>query len=601
MLTIRKVSTIIAIGSLIAALAVSCSFRGAKQNTTLDSDVIVVGAGIAGLSTALEAARGGAKIIVIDMFSVFGGHAVMAQGGVSIVGTPVQRSLGIYDTPELAYKDFMDWGEDANPEWVRHYVNNSRREIYDWLTELRVVFDGTLRLFPGNSVPRFHNIKGRGLGLVSPIYRECVKSPNIKFLWNTKAEDLIAENGRVIGVVAKDLRTRMERYLRASAVVLATGGFQSNLEMVREFWPKALPFPEQFLVGSGLNSTGSGLKIAQKAGAGLFSMDHQWNYITGLPDPRYPDSNRGLMAYNPDSIWVNAQGRRFVREFSSAKEALPVLLNQKPATYWAIFDEGSKPKFWVSGSEWGNFSRIQEVIFDNPNLVKSSPTIRELAIATGLPASVLADTVRHYNEMVDKGEDIDFGRFGPGRDYVPRKIEEPPFYAVRFFPLTRKSMGGIMVDTSCRVLDKNQHPIPGLYAAGEVTGFAGINGRAGLEGTFLGPSILTGRITARAILTELGMKPKGTFSPVSAARAAKTSAGSHDSALCKDCHNLEVLIEQQRNGYWHFEEAHGVVLQRKYECTQCHAELAPDRPEKHSINRLAQVENCAFCHVAQEH
>ena len=202
--------------------------------------------------------------------------------------------------------------------------------------------------------------------------------------------------------------------------------------------------------------------------------------------------------------------------------------------------------------------------------------------------------------MADKGEDTDFGRFGPGQDYIPKKIEKPPFYAVQFFPLTRKSMGGIMVDMSGRVLDKHKHPIPRLYAAGEVTGFAGINGRAGLEGTFLGPSILTGRITARTILAALNMKPKRTFTSASAAKVVKTSASSHDSASCKRCHNLGVLITQRRNGYWHFEKVHGVVLQRKYECTQCHVELAPYRPEKHIIDRLAQIENCTFCHVAQE-
>jgi len=108
------------------------------------------------------------------------------------------------------------------------------------------------------------------------------------------------------------------------------------------------------------------------------------------------------MAYNLDSIWVNAQGKRFVREFSSVKEIFPVLLNQKPATYWAVFDEESKPKFLVSGSEWGNFQRIQEIIFDNPNLVKSSSTIEGLAALTGLPASELAETIRRYNEMADK-------------------------------------------------------------------------------------------------------------------------------------------------------------------------------------------------------
>jgi len=163
-----------------------------------------------------------------------------------------------------------------------------------------------------------------------------------------------------------------------------------------------------------------------------------------------------------------------------------------------------------------------------------------------------------------------------------------------------------MVDISCRVLDQNQRPIPGLYAAGEVTGFAGINGKAGLEGTFLGPSIITGRIAARAVLTELEKEPEQIVTPVStkvvdASKVNNVSATSFDSIYCKSCHNLEALIANPRSGYWHFERAHSVVLQHKYECVQCHAELAPYHPESHRINRLAQIENCAFCHVAQEH
>src|ERR1043166_7203430 len=122
---------------------------------TRQPDVGVVGAGIAGLTTALEAARGGATVTVVDIASVFGGHAIVSEGGLALIATPLQARLGVMDSPDLAYQDFLRWGKDPNAEWVRIYVDRSRRDIYEWMSELGVQFVG-LRLVAGNSVARFH-------------------------------------------------------------------------------------------------------------------------------------------------------------------------------------------------------------------------------------------------------------------------------------------------------------------------------------------------------------------------------------------------------------------------------------------------------------
>jgi succinate dehydrogenase/fumarate reductase flavoprotein subunit len=454
-------------------------------------------------------------------------------------------------------------------------------EIYEWLITMGVVFQEVWQL-PGNSVHRFHNIQGRGLGLVGPIYRECIKNPNIRFIWNTEVKDMIVEDARVVGVRTRQLRTKKEQSYRAPVVILATGGFQSNLDMVRENWPKGLMFPDRFLVGSGINSTGLGHRMAREAGADLSNMDHQWNY--------------GLQAKNESSIWVNAQGRRFVSEYDGPKKNFPVLMEQKPATYWAVFDEGSKYDFFVSGSEWIDFKQIQKVIFDNPDLVKTSSTIEGLAGLTGLPEKALTATVRRYNEMVDKGVDEDFRRFGPGLSYKPCKISQSPFYAIQLFPMTRKSMGGVVIDISCRVLDRRQQPIPGLYAVGELAGLAGINGKAALEGTFLGPCIVTGRIAGRSAFAELNIKPKPVAEPGRIPEASKVPPMKAESADCKDCHDLESLSAKPRTGYWHFKKTHRVVHKRKYQCGLCHAELDPYREKNHQVDPLARLENCAICH-----
>jgi predicted oxidoreductase len=571
----------IAIGVLMAVSMLRPVFADTKSAARDDADILVVGAGIAGLSAALEAATHGAHVNVIDMSSVFGGHAVMSEGDVTIINTPLQRAKGVHDSYALAYKDFVTWGKDADADWVRYYAKHSRSDIYDWLTPMGVQFDG-LRNYPGNSVPRAHMTRGRGLGLVSPLYRECLESPNIAFTWNTEVVQLQVENGRVVGLQVKNLRTGQTRELRAHAVILATGGFQSNLALVRKYWPQDLPAPERLLAGSGINSTGSGLAMATKAGAALVHLDHQWNYERGLPDPRYPGENRGLNA-TVQGVQVNEKGALFWPAHAASDVALRAVLDQPGATYWSIFDEKGKHTFWIAGSNWGDFETIQRVILDNDDLVKKATTIDELAMKTGLPVAALRESLAQTNTG-------------------SVKIDSPPFYAVQFFPLTRKSMGGIAIDPSAHVLDKLKHPIPGLYAAGEATGEAGINGKAALEGTFLGPAVVTARIAGRAAVSYLHISvPKSV--PTRTADMPlppPTTSASVSSEVCTVCHDLASLTKQSRQGYWHFERAHRVVLERSYQCAQCHTGIgAPDKPENHRVNRMTQINSCAYCHVSQ--
>lgn len=559
-----------------------------SASVDVDVDVIVVGAGISGLSAALDLGRGGATVMVVDMSSVFGGHAVMSQGAVSIVGTPVQERAGIKDSPELAFQDFHRWGEDPATDWVRYYVDHSRRDIYDWLVDLGVRFSD-VGMSSGNSVPREHQPVGRGIGLVTPIYRACLELKNVEFAWNSKVEQLLVDGQRVNGVVIRDMRTGQERKLRSQTVILATGGFLNNLDMVREFWPAEFRFPKRILAGSGRNSIGIGHQIAKSAGGQLVHMDYQWNYFTGLPDPRYPEGKLGLNATNLHGILVNAEGRQFVNFHGWAKEVMPALLRQPEVTCWCIFDEASKPFVTVSGSDWGDFKKVDKLILQNTDLVKRADTLEKLAELSGLPPKNLVATVARYNELVAQGNDTDFGRFGPGKPEFSNKrspqIVTAPFYAMQTFPLTRKAMGGVAIDLKCRVLDKQKQPIPGLYAVGELTGLAGINGKAALEGTFLGPCIVTGRVAARAVLKDLKARP---------------SQVEIEESRCTTCHNLQTLLSKPREGYWHFEKVHRATEERGLDCRHCHSELTPYHADQHRINRQTLTASCALCHVAQE-
>ncbi|MBS0394246.1 MAG: FAD-binding protein [Proteobacteria bacterium] len=590
------------LGLMLCLLAVAVDAPAVAENAPepragTPADVVVIGAGLAGLSAALEAGRAGARVDVVEMSSVFGGHAVMSAADVTMVDTPLQRARGIADSPQLAFEDFIRWGHDNDTAWVRRYVEHSRGDLYDWLTSLGVEFTD-LRRYPGSRVPRAHETRGRGLGLVAPVYRACLALPNVRFHWNEAATRLVTARGRVTGLVARSTRTGEERRYESRAVVIATGGFQSNLALVRANWPKGSPAPQRLLVGSGLNSLGSGLELARAAGAAIRHLDHQWNYQRGLPDPRYPGSERGLNASVAGSVWVNAQGRRFVNEDESSPVTLAAVLAQSPATYWAIFDEAGRGRFWVSGTGWTPRT-IEQRIFGDPSLVTRATTIAELAERTGLPAATLEATLAAYNASVRAGEDADFHRFTRTDPAAAAPIDQPPYYAVRFYPLTRKSMGGIVIDLDARALDGRGRPIAGLYAAGEAAGLAGINGEAALEGTFLGPSVLTGRVAAQSILRRLARRDRPP--PAATAAAPRADAEREPAAPCTQCHDLARLTATQRPGYWHFERVHLAVQEERRDCATCHGELAgPFDARTHRIDRVHQIETCGTCHSGRE-
>lgn len=564
-----------------------------------ETDLLIVGAGPSGLSATLEALQQGVQTTVIDMWSTFGGHGILSGGVLSIVETPMQKAQGIEDSPELAYQDFIEWGEDNNPEWVRFYVNNSRNLIYDWLIGMGLEFRSVGRQ-PGNRVPRIHTTLGGGRALVTTLYRESLKYPNVNFIWNHKVTGLVREKQRIAGVVTENLRTGELQTFRAAAVILATGGFQSNLDMVRRNWPKHLKSPDRLLFSAGFNATGSGHELAQEVGGVLRDLDHQWNYSTGIPHPGHPGTERGLSGGSSVSIWVNAEGRRFVNESASPKDSLPAILNQPHSTYWTIFD--AMANFRMSGTGWDN---AKEVLLEKaPDLIKSANSIEDLAKVTGLPTDSLKATVDRYNTMIDQGQDVDFGRFDKHRSpseeidirpHTPQKIKQAPFYAVQEYPVTRKSMGGVAIDLFCRVVDQNNRPIPGLYAVGELTGLAQINGKAALEGTFLGPSIVTGRVAARSVLADLDYQAIS-ISPMTRDHRSTGGETSVGNETCLKCHELSTLVNADRQGYDHFERSHRVILEGRHECVSCHAEFVPVDLESHRFNRMAQAENCSTCH-----
>jgi uncharacterized protein len=233
-------------------------------------------------------------------------------------------------------------------------------------------------------------------------------------------------------------------------------------------------------------------------------------------------------------------------------------------------------------------------VYETPGVVVTADSLDNLAVAMMVPASNLRTTVYRYNDLAAQGVDLDFKAFGEKTFPKPKPIDTAPFYAIQSFPITRKSMGGVDVDLDCRVLDKSGKPIPGLYAVGEVTGFGGINGKAALEGTFLGPAIYMGRIAGRNVSQQLA--PRSSPQPRT---PVVSSPATFDDAKCLRCHDVEKDVGRQRAGYWHYEQSHAKVLARRYACSSCHGDLFPHRAAAHRLDRSAVVTYCRACHGVQ--
>lgn len=571
-----------------------------------DADVIVIGAGLAGLSAAIDAASGGAEVIVIDMNSVFGGHGIQS-GGVAIVGSPMQADMGYHDTPDQAYRDWMEWTVDGHSGWTRYYTEHSRELIYDWVTGLGVRFD---RVIPshGNSIPRFHMTYRRGLNLTRPLYLEALRYSNITFRWNALAEHLVKRDGRVAGVRAKDLRLGESLELRAAAVILATGGFQSNISMVRENWRSDLPLPEQIYSMSGQHSRGTGHRMAEEAGAALVNLDRQYNGYAALPNVLGLENERGFSSGNSRSIWVNNEGKRFVTEGGIDRDVFPVVMRQQPPGYWRIFDDDDKDAFRINSPHFVSAKavdreKILRFVINNPEVTIQADTLEELAGRIGLPPDTLAATVRDYNVQANSGKSTDVNGMPAENPPPVFTIDTPPYYAMHAYPMANKSAGGISIDLAARALDAAGQPVPGLYAAGEVTGSAGINGLNGLDGMFTGPAILTGRVAGRTVVADLAAS--GSFTARSFTRDESMVLGSDLSAdedrrwaPNLDADDVQKMLAVSRDGYWHFERVHGLVLERNYPCSQCHSNRVPFASPASRMQMLAQAATCDTCHLA---
>jgi flavocytochrome c len=467
-----------------------------------------VGSGGAAFSAAIEACAAGASVTMIECEKTLGGASIISGGGCFVVDSPLQKSLGYKDSPEMAFEDWVKRGQGSADEiWVRFYIEHSLHDIYFWAESLGAKW-ADMKFQEGNRVPRWHRCDNNGLGIMT-VLMKAARANGLKDIHTaTEVTDLIIQNGTVKGIKGVNLKSGTPLEILGNSVVVATGGFCSNLDMIYEARPDLKG--SKIMIGSGAGATGKGHKLIQAAGGYLTHMDHLWLYVYATPDYRDPMDRRGLVfRHTPGFIWVNQQGRRFHNEnLTGAASATPALLSQYPRHAWAVLDTPMTAKMEVADPYYRDGDhilreKIQELL-DNSPFIRKAESLAELGRKMDVDVPTFLSTVENYNIACNNGleKEPEFGKIL--KDC--KKFDTPPFYAIQLFLLARKSFGGAKTDLKCRVLNKYFDPIPGLYAAGEVAGMAGghINGRAGLEGTMLGPSLFSGRIAGAWAAAEVG-------------------------------------------------------------------------------------------------
>ncbi|ETI67087.1 FAD-binding dehydrogenase [Neobacillus vireti] len=548
-------------------------------------DVIVVGAGLAGLVATAELADAGKKVLLLDQEpeASLGGQAWWSFGGLFLVDSPEQRRMGIKDSHELAWQDWLGsagfdreddedyWGK----KWAQAYVNFAAGEKREWLYNMGVRFfpvvgwaerGGYLADGHGNSVPRFHIVWGTGPGIVKPFedrVRKAMEQGLVDYRPRHRVNQLITENGAVIGVsgdilvpssVARGEASSREKIgdfeFVSQAVMVTSGGIGGNHELIRKNWPARLgAAPKNMISGVPEHVDGRMLAITEEAGGRIVNRDRMWHYTEGIKNwgPVWPMHGIRILP-GPSSIWLDAKGKRFPAPNFPGFDTLGTLAAIQATGYdysWFILTQKIIEKeFALSGSEQNpdlTGKSIKQVL----SRVLPGPTAPVKAFMDKgedfVIANTLTDLVAGMNELTDENllnfdeierqilardreidnkftKDLQITAIRGARKYLgdklirvapPHKILDPkmgPLIAVRLNIVSRKTLGGLQTDLSGRVLDSTGNPVPGLYAAGEVSGFGGggIHGYRSLEGTFVGGCMFTGRQAGRALAEELG-------------------------------------------------------------------------------------------------
>ena len=494
---------------------------GSAEDSTVDADVVVVGAGGAGMTAAITAAAEGKSVVILESQSMVGGNSVRATGGMNAGKTVyqdenefgesagVEKTLktaaekyadnetitalaktvseqwaayqanptGYFDSVELMELDTMIGGKGINdPELVETLCANSADAI-DWLDEHGITLHD-VSSFGGASVKRIHrpvNAEGKTVSVGSymiPLLQENCEKAGVQILLNTTANEILTDaNGAAAGIKATG-STGETVTVNAKAVVLTTGGFGANLDMVTEYKPEL----KGFMTTNAAGAQGQGIEMAEAIGAATVDMDQIQIHPT-VEANTAALITEGLRG--DGAVLINAEGKRFIDEVGTRDVVSAAEIAQTGSYSWLVVDQAM-----VDAS-----SVIQGYI--KKGYTVTGETYEELGKAMGVDAAAFAETMDKWNGYVEAKNDPDFGRTS-----FANPLNTAPYYAVKVTAGVHHTMGGLKINANTEVLNEKGEVIPGLFAAGEVTG--GVHGANRLGGNAVADFTVFGRIAGAA-------------------------------------------------------------------------------------------------------
>ena len=486
------------------------------EDGVYEADVVIVGAGGAGMTAALTAVENGAKVVVVESQAAVGGNSVRATGGMNAGETPYQdkaafgqaagvdktlasvestyadhavinqladvvelqwasyqqNAVGYFDSVELMQLDTIIGGKGINdPALVKVLAENSSEGV-EWLRKYNINLDNT-GAFGGASVNRIHwpKVDGKkvsvGAYMIPLLEEACNASENITILKETTATEIIMVDGAAKGIKATG-KTGNTVTVNADAVILAAGGFGANLEMVASYKPELAGF----MTTNAAGLQGQGIAMAQAVGAAVVDMEQ----IQIHPTVQFDTAALITEGLRGDgAILVNAEGKRFIDEVGTRDVVSAAEIAQTGSYSWLIVDQ----RMLDASSTIAGYVK--------KGFVFSGETYEALAEKIGVPAEAFAETMNAWNACVAAKEDKEFGRVS-----FANPLDTAPYYAIKVTAGIHHTMGGVKINTETQVLNEAGEAIPGLYAAGEVTG--GVHGANRLGGNAVSDFVVFGRI-----------------------------------------------------------------------------------------------------------
>ena len=464
----KKIIALALSAVMMLSMFTACSSEPTVDTNSKSADIVVIGAGGAGMSAAIQAVQNGAtNVVIVEKTGMAGGNTTRSTGGLNASETTFQDRDGIEDSNQLFIDDTMKGGKNINdPELVKYMAENSAEALY-WVNDMGADLT-VVGLFGGASVKRIH--RPSDTSAVGPVLVKTllsvVEKNNIPVLYNTKAEEIITDaNGAVSGVKVTDAEGTYT--INCKAVIIATGGFGANSEMVEKLNANLKGFGTTNVAAA----TGDGIAMGTAIGAATVDMEQIQTHPTVHPETQtmYTEAVRGNGA-----IIVNKEGARFTNEMGTRDVVSAAILEQTDGQAWLIFDEAVRK----------SLKAIEGYI--SAGIVFQSETIEGLAAEIGADPATLSATMAKFADDVKAGNPDEFGRAG-----LELPLTEANFYACMVAPAIHHTMGGLKINTAAEVLNEEGNAIAGLFAAGEVTG--GVHGANRLGGNAVTDIVVFGK------------------------------------------------------------------------------------------------------------